>query len=570
MLNSNSVIDEQPTGPGELEPPAGIDSFDASPSQEVAQGRFPERWSIDTRSVLLLGWLCLSFLIADYLPLAGGRLWGDIAAGRWILDHGTVPGHDPLVSLVEGVPVVPSRWLAQVGLAAVGSMGNDELFTHLFAILSVVGTVLLVDAFRRFGGSFNTALAAIVLVSLMSMCLPRLAGADLFGWFVLAIFLWIRAFDERRRPEGSGGWGALVATPVFFAAWANLHETFLIGIAWLACRTLGEAVEWWSATTPASRRQAAGRFHHALVLTELACVGTLFNPAGIDLLLDRCGLLTLVHESFQRNPQPLLIGSWAGLPLFVLLLLTGVMLRWSRLPIRPQEVFSILMFGGWALLNVDSMMYLLPVLMTALIPHLADLLGVCVRGTDSAWIQSLYKAMTYRSARLTLAAGLLVWFAFVFSPISQAIMGGKPRLPKQYLRSDIPLEATEFLAQKTPRGLIAAPADWGDWLLARGPEEVSVMLTTQAEQIAPRQVRNDYQVLMDGRPGLERILERYRINVVLADNRRQGKLVDGMDQLAGWKRVYEDRRASAYIRDGSSPPETEGASSDSAAEVPET
>lgn len=137
---------------------------------------------------------------------------------------------------------------------------------------------------------------------------------------------------------------------------------------------------------------------------------------------------------------------------------------------------------------------------------------------------------------------------FALSPISRPILGGKPRPPRQVFSHDTPLGVTTYLREHPVDGMVAAPQWWGDWLMRHGPPHLQLMATTNAIHLLPNRVWNDYLAISTADGGLERRLDRYRINTVIVGKALQPELERTMTHLQGWKTVYEDDVGLVSVR----------------------
>ena len=156
-----------------------------------------------------------------------------IAAGRWMLAHRALPAADPFSYTMAGAHWAPSEWLGEVILAAVyaaSSWGGVVVLTA--ACFGAAIGLLTWFLLRRLDPlpAVIATLAGVVLV------LPHLLARS----HVLALplmVLWCGALTAARDDERGPPWLLL---PVM-VLWANLHASFLFGVA-LAGFLGGEAV----------------------------------------------------------------------------------------------------------------------------------------------------------------------------------------------------------------------------------------------------------------------------------------------------------------------------------------
>ena len=109
MFTTVEPLQQKPTVPGEV--PELSDA-------RVLEDKTPE-WlrtpSVSALFVLLLGILMVTLFGSR--PLWPTDLWDHVNYGTWILENRSVAATEPLMPLAEGVPLVNTVWLAQVGLA---------------------------------------------------------------------------------------------------------------------------------------------------------------------------------------------------------------------------------------------------------------------------------------------------------------------------------------------------------------------------------------------------------------------------------------------------------------------
>lgn len=534
---------------------------------EVLTPKLQKKWALQGKHLLIVGSFCLLFMFFNYTPLFHSDVWGHVTYGNWILDHGRLPQEDPVVSLADGVPLVDTAWLGQVVLAEAGRLGNAEWYSDLFAI-TLLGTYLvLARTFflqTRRGG---LAVLAAFLVLGISYSRNAVIRPEMFGNLCFAVLLWlvVRADEDRARSRGTpsanvslGGLTprrsphsrlAWIGVPLLFALWANLHGSFVVGFGVLGCYTIGRGVEvlWRERSLGA----VAGdkRFRRWLLLSELGVVGTLCNPYGFDLLLHTFLFpsnpnLKDVVEWFPLNAQSL-----EAIPMGVSILLIVVLLRHSRARVTPGDALLLVIFGLAACLRVRMIAWYAPVLMLVLAPHVRDVAELWAASDASSSIRRVTRPLFVPSFRLTLLAPLLVWLAFAFSPISHPILGGQPRPADVLYSRDTPWGVTAWLREHPPKGLVANPQWWGDWIAWDGPEGIEVFMNTNAVHVVPQRVWKDYLAIARAEPGLARRLNKYRVNTIVVCKELQPDLEETMRRLSGWDVVYEDDVGLVATRD---------------------
>jgi hypothetical protein len=143
-----------------------------------------------------------------------------IATGQWILDHQAIPHADPFSFTWAGKSWVPIEWLAEVFYAAVyrldGYAGIAALVTGALILLHAL---VFFAARRGWGALIGIVLMDLVLIPMM------LARPHLLAWPLIAGWTWLmlRAREQDRAPP--------IAAALLMTVWANLHGSFIMGLA---------------------------------------------------------------------------------------------------------------------------------------------------------------------------------------------------------------------------------------------------------------------------------------------------------------------------------------------------
>ncbi|MCA8999949.1 MAG: hypothetical protein KDA80_23335 [Planctomycetaceae bacterium] len=550
----SSTIETKPRfeAPSECsDPPPSPDEFSA---RQFLSPHLSEALAIDARQLFAVIWVAGTFLVSNYLPLPSGPLWGDIAYGNALRHGASLDEQDPFVAFVEGVPHVATNSLSQRLLSLLSEFSNPEVYSHVTAILTCLSASLMLLSFWWRSRSLGVSLAALLLLTTLSVVTPRIAGAADLGWLMLSVSFVLFANFERHLLSEKNSLVSkrvlieVIATAILFSVWANLHVSFLFGLIFVGAMALGTAIDQTIASrSPASiwrNRECLGW----ILLADAAILGALCNPAGMDLLLQEFGLLRFFDLGNGLDAAPVVANTWSALPIAVMGFLAMLLLRLSRQPLRTADGLMTAGLFLMASFNVHSLVWTLPVLTYVFLPHLADVTERWISKTAVPLIQPAYHLFHQKSFHLSLIAGLVVWVAFTLSPMSRLVMGGKGRTPEQYLRGDIPLAATNELIEHPPQGILATTSEWSDWLISQGPPELKVLSTSQTERFAPLQLRRDTVALMQGRGDTHHLLERYRIHAVLVDLNSSPRLYEELKELKAWRRSYEDPQAALFVR----------------------
>ena len=237
----------------------------------------------------LIALALLYALFAGLKTVADFDLGWQLATGRYIVQHHTIPSTDVLSSTARG-----NEWIYPSGsgviLYTVSQLGGWNALSWLNALACISAIALLVFS----GGRVTALLALLAVPAIDYRTEPR---SEMFTTVLFAAFLvilWNHHRGERTR---------LWLLPVLMALWVNLHTGFAAGLALLAGYFLLEALELPFAPR---RAEAIARLRRAAPWCALAAAATLINPWGYRIYsaLLRQNQAGELHGSF--------IGEWSS------------------------------------------------------------------------------------------------------------------------------------------------------------------------------------------------------------------------------------------------------------------
>ena len=426
-----------------------------------------------------------------------------ISAGAWMLDHHAVLRADPFAFTVAGAPWNAQEWLSEILMALAWRAGGWAGVHLLFGLAAGAACAILGFALRR-RLSHEAALVALVL-GIGCMAGSLLARPHLLALPVLA--LWTAGLTQARDQGRLPSPWLLILMPL----WANLHASFLFGLALTAAFGVEAAVE-----TPS--RPVIGGW---LRFTVIAVTLSLLTPQGWDGLLFPFQLMAM--ESMRH------IGEWqsanfASLSTFEIALLAVFFFfatRGVKLPVIRTIIFLGLVHFSLAhsryemLAGIAGPLLLAGPLGKSFVPAKASGAGI--------------------STPFAIAAALL--FAVLVAA----------RLAMPVTRGDDAVSPVAALSQVSP-SLRATPVlndyAFGGYLIFSG---LHPFIDSRADLYGDRFL-NDYAAIQSpDRDHLQAALARYHIGwtMLAADSPANGIL----DTLPGWHRLYRDSVAAIYVRE---------------------
>jgi hypothetical protein len=261
--------------------------------------------------------ICAILAFAPLIIADGDPYW-HIAAGRWMIQHLTVPHVDPFSYTFAGAPWNAHEWLSEVIMGAVYRWAGWSGIYLLFGLAIGLTSFAIARALLRFMdpvpafGFLNLALIAIVVdvqARPQFLALPVLA---LWTGRLLA------ARDTNKAPSPT----ALAALMVL---WANLHGSFILGLvlfAVFAAEAIAKGV---------ARKQW-------LILSAVILVAAMMTPEGFPGLLFPIKLMNLKSLALINEWKPLQL-SFAPFEVWLLATLGFALICDVRMPLVTGILF---------------------------------------------------------------------------------------------------------------------------------------------------------------------------------------------------------------------------------------
>lgn len=472
-----------------------------------AQWIAPETYPVFDRLIFFLFVLALPPLLGSvWSVFRDGDVSWHVAAGRWILEHRSVPSTDPFSFTMAGKPWIAFEWGAEVIYAVAYNIAG---FAGLAATVTLALIVLFGVVFgylRERAGplALLIALAGMLLV-LQPFIMARphvIALPFLAAWSVLMF----KYRDENRSPP--------LALALLIFVWANIHGSYFVGFVVAAAAALDSLI-----ATKFDRKVLLGWSSFGFAILVAAAL----NVNGIEGLIH-----PLTISRMETLPS---IGEWhpstpGATPLFYLLLLavTGALL-WKRPCFRPGELLLLLLTLGMAFTHIRHQSVFIVLAALVVTPKLSNV----VRETGGPLFPLSTEARVW-----TVAAALA----------ALVIVG---------VRAVVPLQPRETFSN--PRGLIAHIP----------PELRSQPMLNEYSMGGPL-ILNGIRVYIDGRADMygddffkaylkmsdgdwevfNRMVKNYDLRWTILQN--DNRLVEKLDMSPDWRRIYSDEVGVIHVR----------------------
>ncbi|TWB94734.1 hypothetical protein FBZ93_109174 [Bradyrhizobium macuxiense] len=451
------------------------------------------------------GVYALLLFVGDRL-LADSDTYWQIAVGRWILDHRTLPSVDIYSFTKAGAPWVSSSWLAQVLFAKAYDLAGWTGPAALTAACAAASFALLTAILSRTLPAIYASL--IALVALVLTCGHLLARPHVLVMPIMLVWAnGLMTASERR--EAPSFW----LLPLI-ALWANLHGGFLFGLVLVGAFGFDAL---WNAL-PAQRWALALRWGAFGVGALAACCVTPYGWGSILASLKILGLGELLHVIQEWRPAT--FSEIDPFALSILGLLGAALYYGARLPLpRILLVLGLLHMALSHIRNLELFALLLPLAVLTPVATQFRLRASCT--------------VRPRAVPATiLLAGLCAWTSLA---AARQVISPPPTYS--------PAAAVDAMKARNVRRVLN-DLQFGGYLIWR---QVPVFIDGRAELYGETFGMGLARALqLKDVNGFLSLLETNNIDaVMLAPDTPASRL---LDHIGGWQRLYADDRVVVHVR----------------------
>jgi hypothetical protein len=428
-----------------------------------------------------------------------------LKTGELIATSG-IPTTDPF-SFTYGGEWTLHEWLGELLIYWLDRLVGPVGSLALFGLLPPAALAVAAFAARRFGAPtraivFGTLLAAAVLLPYVTV------RPQAFSWLLLAVLI---SLLLGLRPGERRG---LLALPLLFVIWANLHGLYVIGLGVLGL---------YAVATLLGRTPMAARPREVLGASVAAVLASAITPAG------PAGLLYPLRYVDSGDWGLANIPEWQSpnfhdlvqLPLLVLILATALVAH--RGPIGWLKILAYLSIAGALLANRNA-----PVAAVATLPALA-------LGLANALPRNAARPTRDAGARRAIEAAVASLVAVGALLLLPAMPGARGVIHTRY-----PQAAVARLAEVQPASRVLAEYGWAGYVIAHLADSGTRVFVDGRNDMYPDEILAAYSTLLEAFPGWVELLERHRVDAILFPP--DATLVKGIAQAEGWCEQYRDAR----------------------------
>jgi hypothetical protein len=473
---------------------------------------------------MLLGAAAFVLVLAGAVVRLDADIYWQIVTGRWIIAHGYVPARDIFSFTRHGTRWIVQEWGAEVLEAGVYRMAG---WAGL-ALLAALCFGLTIAYLARFLFARMQPLHALILTA-VSGCMMLdylIVRPHELVWPLTA--LWVGVLIESNERKRAPPWWLLAV----MLLWANLHASFILGLALAAVIAVEAVLEAKGQWQPTARRWG---------LFLAAAVGcALLNPQGWRLLIfpfHMLGMPVLARIPGWQPPnlqRPQVFGLW----------LIGVLgLAFAGrfiLPIaRSLLLIGLMFFALQHMRNVSLLGLISPFLIAT--PLAAQWRREPLARRAAQALDGMVRTPAAAGSLGALCATIVLAGALGIAAVSVR----RPRPPAQAT----PRAAVAALLARRPQARILDDIEFGGYLIFRG---IPVFVDPRIAVYGNAFLERYYAALeLSQRGNFPALLRRYRIDAILMGP--QWPVVRLLERLPQWRRVYAGKVAVAYVRDGARP-----------------
>jgi hypothetical protein len=491
------------------------------------------QWTASQLGVVIT--LGVIFLLTSLNKLNHTDSWGHLCYGRWIAQHHALPAIDPFAATQSSVHFVPSAWLAQVlGYETIQTFGVEGLLLS-HAVLATLACGLMIAAIRARGVPLCWAIAGGAAYYILSLPIVGTLRPQLFGMVGAAAVLFAAAqLPTKRLP--------LVWLPVLFLLWANLHGSFVMGLAMLGICAAGNT---WRIFGEKRNLDATAKDLSSTRLWAglgLAILGAAINPRGLVLFADVLGFGKSAALADISEWRSLTLASISGVLFFVTLIGAIPIFKLST---RRWELSDLLLLGVFALATFSAMRMLAwwaAVWPFAIMPYAVSL-----------WESRFQREETPEGEPNAMRAVLGVGFAFMvllMAPPSNQLILGRERGIGAVADDGTPIYIADEIQRRELKGRFFSPMDWADYFVWTRGDGFRPLAYSHVHMLSP-EVWAGYRAIGAGDPKWLSLADEHQLRYLVVSKKTNNKLAGLALQYSNQKHsratlLYQDQHSLLF------------------------
>lgn len=486
--------------------------------------------------LIAVGALGAIFMLTAFNRLNHTDLWCHLNYGRWMAEHQALPATDPFAAAPAATPVLQAAWLSQFGGYEVQThFGNEGLALGHALLVTLTAGILMLAVHRR-GAPAIWAWSAGAVMFLLDLPIVGTIRPQLFGQLGAALFLLACAEMPKR-------WHPLVWLPLVAMLWANLHGSILMGLAILGLYAAGVSYDSWKEAAGDTAKLLRDRrlyivWAALLLVLAAACI----NPHGPQLLtrilfFNEHAALSSISEWRALTPLSL-----TGGLMIASVAVTALLAKFSPKKWEMHEIGLLLLFGLATLPAIRMLAWWAVVWPWVCVPHAAAAWRKYIAGKTGQQVTDDDEPTAMR----TVVAMGFVFMSLLVAPPTFSIISGYGRGEGAITVTDTPIYVADEVVRRDLTGNIAAPMDWGDFLIWKSAGRLKPLVHSHVH-LTELATWQDYESIFRGEDVWLPLLRGHHMQYVLVQKQRYPKLFKAVlleERVAqgGVRIIYQDQR----------------------------
>jgi hypothetical protein len=496
-----------------------------APRQEAIQRAMPLwlRFVLPSIHDVLFAAIFLSFTLGRW---AAGLLWDSstgwhIRNGEQMLRTISVPRTDSFSYTMAGQPWFAWEWLWDTANGALHTYwGLSGVVAFSALVLALTFALLYRTTARRCCNSLIALTFTVLAFGASSLHI--LARPHMVSW--LLVLLVVRELEALGRGVRRTVW----TLPALFAAWANVHGSFVIGLALIGIYLVAALLEL--------DRFTARKYMITLGSSALA---TIVNPYGLKLHAHVLRYFAS-HAQIDHIDEFLSPNFHEFAPrLFLVLVLIALATVFAARKIRWRDLLLAIFAICTALLAVRNIPASSMLLVFAIAPYVADWLrGARFRRIIAAGDRMFGTEQKLKPGLISLLAVLSICIAFAT---------GLRLRHANWTPDHVPAKAADYLVNNLgARDHVFALDGWGGFLIySYGGQGFRVAVDDRSDFYGNQRFEQYREIAAAG-SNWRRVMDDWQIRYVLipADSPLRSVLAIA----PAWQEAYKDKVASVFVR----------------------
>jgi hypothetical protein len=458
-----------------------------------------------------------------------------LAAGRYIVETGSLPHRDVFSFSAEGRPWIMHEWLYQAAIFLayeVAGMAGLKLLTGLACIATLYLAKKSADLLT--GSWVKWLVLGLLLILLQRFISPRpvLVTMVLFSFYLYALLAY--RYGNGRR--------LLYGLPPLMILWVNSHGGFIVGLVLIAYFTLLQMI---------GERYCKGTWvlpRLPLLILLLCLVASLLNPYGYEQLLFPFRLMSDWAVGMALEWRPPDFAQWHNRVFLGAVLLFAFVAAVTK---GKDRFFSVALVLPFVLAAFSAVRHVL-LASLVLAPYLSLLLGAAAEQGRVVFRRFMPRLSPVRQENRQPELGER---EFVLNGMVLLVMVLMLYLAYPAHRSGVaaqeealyPVAATRYLQHNGIEGRLFSPMDYSDYILFSLYPRIKIFYDVRLE-IYGEQLAREYIRMMNVEEGWRELFHRYAIDVVVT--KTTGKLFSALSDDAVYGKVYQDQTNAVFLRNG--------------------